>query len=391
MHMDLSDLRPSAGDLPSGRPFAQDIGPDSGFRDLVGQLGRETAVPLTSALERVNAFATTGRIDRSSLRALREEIEAARRNGIIAQQISRFASGRVRQVHERLNLTQALRDALAQRARETAARGIDLRQELKPTEVVVDAAMLTALLQALLDWSFEHARSHIEFRLDLKPWPAHARLTCRFAHVPADEVASAALALPGLQAHHVETKLDTMPWQLLHRLALMLSLVVQRQDTQGGTQLSLEFPRTVDDSLALPASLDFDEAAAGGPNSQPMAGSHVLVIAARRETRNVVRETVRPMGLMVDYVNSVEEAREFCSTGVPHAIVFESALAGGNFRKLRAEWSAEVPTLAFIEISEEGRAFEVCDLGGSKTSRIGRDVIASSLPAALMFELAKST
>jgi DNA-binding NtrC family response regulator len=120
-----------------------------------------------------------------------------------------------------------------------------------------------------------------------------------------------------------------------------------------------------------------------------MAGSHVLVVAARRETRNAVRETLRPMGLMIDYVASVEEARQFCESGMPHAIVYEAALAGENFQRLRRDWSAEVRTLAFIEIGEQGHALEVSDMGGNRTSRVGRDALATALPSALLFELVR--
>lgn len=385
--MDLSELPAGSRKPQRSTAFAGDLGADDTFRELVGQLGREVAAPMTSALERVNAFATTGRIDRSGLRALREEIESARRIGLSAQQICRFASGRVRQSQERQNLTQKLRDALAQRGRETAARGIDLRQDLKPAEVIIDAATLSALLQALLDWSFEHARSHIEFRIDVKSWPVHARLACRFAFIPADELPGVAHSARGAAAGD---RLDTTPWQLLRRLATMLGLVLQRDDSAGTTQLTLEFPHTVNEDVVTLAALEFDDAATSSPNSQPMVGRHVLVIASRRETRNSVRETLRPMGLMVDFVGTVEEARQFCSGGLPHAIIFEAALAGENFRKLRAGWSQEVPTLAFIEIAEQGRDIEVSDLGGQRTSRVGRDVIIGALPNALMFELAKA-
>jgi hypothetical protein len=165
--------------------------------------------------------------------------------------------------------------------------------------------------------------------------------------------------------------------------------LVQREDDGGNTQLTLEFPRTVSDDLVSLSTPTFEEPGLTGPNSQPMLGRHVLVIASRRETRNCVRDTLRSMGLMVDYVASIDEAREFCSGGLPHAILFEAALAGENFRKLRTEWCREVPTLAFIEIAEQGRELEVSDIGGQRTSRIGRDVIASALPSALMFELSK--
>jgi uncharacterized protein with HEPN domain len=380
---DLSDLNDSPGTARTA--FAGELGVADGFRELVAQLGHEVVTPLTSALERINAFATTGRIDRAGLRALRDEVEKARRIGVGAQQISRFATGRVRQKQERLSLTQTLRDALAQRSRETAARGIELRQELQPVEILIDASMCAALLQALLDWSFEHARSHIEFRIDLKSWPVHARLACRFAHIPADEVAAQdTSATPGSR------RLDTIPWQLVKRLTQTLGLVLQRDDAGGSTQVTLEFPRTVTEGVTTLPPLEFDEPSVAAPNSQPMVGRHVLVVASRRETRNSVRETLRSMGLMVDYVGSIDEARQFCSAGLPHAIVFEAALAGENFRKLRAEWTREVPALAFIEIAEQGRELQVSDLGGQRTSRIGRDVIVSALPSALMFELAKA-
>jgi CheY-like chemotaxis protein len=170
-------------------------------------------------------------------------------------------------------------------------------------------------------------------------------------------------------------------------MAQTLGLVLRRHDGGGNTQLTLEFPRTVDAGRLTVAELNLDEAAAVGPSSQPMVGRHVLVVAAHREIRNSVRDTLRSMGLMVDYVGSVEEAREFCTGGLPHAIVYEAALAGENFRKLRAEWSREQPAPAFIEIAEQGRELEVCDFGGQRTSRIGRDVIASALGSALMLEL----
>lgn len=353
------------------------------FRELLAQLGREVAAPMTSALERVNAFATSGRIDRAGLRALRDELECARRVGLSAQQISRVASGRVRQRPERLNLTSLLHDALAQRGRETAARGIDLRQRLVPAQVVADASLCTALLHTVLDWSFEQARSHIEFDIDVTHWPERARLGCRFAYIPPDEVPTNAAPA---------ARLETVTWQLLRRLAQALGLELQRTDGDGATQLVLEFPRTVGEGLTL---LDLHEHRheqdTCAVNSQPMVGRHVLVIASRRETRNVVRETLRPMGLMVDYVASIDEAREFCGGGLPHAIVFEAALAGEALRTLRASWQREVPSLAYIEIAEQGRKLEVSDIGGQRTAHIGRDVLGSGLVSALMCELARGS
>jgi len=395
--VDLSDLQPDlqfdfqASSRASSRSASARPADVAAYewRELVAQLGHETAAPLTTATELVNAFATSGKIDRAGLHAIREALDRARRIGIIAQQISRFASGRVQPAPEKLNLTQVVRAALAQRGRQTLARGIELRQELAQADVIVDAAMLNALLQAMLDWSFEHARAAITVRLDLKSWPEQARLSCRFTHIQPDEVMAQAPSLGSLPLPPVAHKLDTMPWQLLRRLVPPLGLTMQRADTAGDTQLSLEFPRTVGSPLMSLSGLDDNEDTAGR-NSQPMSGRHVLVVASRRETRNAIRETVRPMGLMVDYVTSIEEAREFCGHGLPHAIVYEAALAGANFQKLRAQWADEAPALVFIEISEEGHGHAVSALDGIRTSRIGRDAVMTALPNALIAELAQA-
>ncbi|MCV6021866.1 hypothetical protein OFO93_35750, partial [Escherichia coli] len=86
----------------------------------------------------------------------------SRQVGLASQQIARFASGRVRQSHERLNLTQTVQNVLVHRHRETSARGIEVRQVLKPVDVIVDPTLLFSLLNTLLDWAMRHARSTIE-------------------------------------------------------------------------------------------------------------------------------------------------------------------------------------------------------------------------------------
>jgi CheY-like chemotaxis protein len=115
-----------------------------------------------------------------------------------------------------------------------------------------------------------------------------------------------------------------------------------------------------------------------------------MVVAARREVRNVVREALRPMGLMVDFVTSVQEARELVADGLPHAVIYEAALAGEAFERLRTEMLTEVPTLVYVRIAEQGKAFEVLNLGGRQFASVGRDAIMAALPEALMFELSRA-
>ena len=380
--MDMSEIgrtpvAPAAADPGAGVDSQAD---HERWHALVSQIGAEIAAPLTAALERINTLTSTGRIDRQGLRALRHEVEAARQVGMIGQQLTRFASGRLRQSHERLQLAEVVNGVLAHRGRETEARGIVLRPLLKPAEVIVDASLLFSLLNSMLDWSLANAHSQIELAIDMKQWPAHARLHCRFANRPADVLEGAAPA----------QGLDSLVWRLLEQTAWTMGLTVERKDNGGITALSLEFPRTVSDEIEGVSALEINDGFAPSSNSQPLAGSHVLVVASRREMRLQIRDALRNMSLIVDFVNSVDEAVSFCRDGLPHAIIIESIQNGERFSAFREDITDEVPDFVFIEIIEEGSTFEMSGFEGARMARVGRDLIASSLPSALIFELSKS-
>ena len=352
------------------------------WAELVTQIGVEIAGPLTAALERVNTLTSTGNIDRKGLRALREEIESARRVGMIGQQLTRFASGRIRQSHERLQLADVLSGVLAHRGRETQARGIVLKPELKPAEVVVDASLLFSVLNTTLDWALASAHSQIVFSIELKAWPAHARLACRFAHRPLDEITDVASAA-------ATGGMDSLTWRLLEQTAWTMGLLIERTEESGFTTLTLEFPRTANDEVEAVSALELNDGFSVSSHSQGLAGSHVLVVASRRDMRLQIRDALRDMSLIVDFVNTVEEAVAFCRDGLPHAIVVESIQSGERLALMREEILAEVPDFVFIEIVEEGSAFEMSGFAGAAMARVGRDVLATSLPSALLFELSK--
>ena len=383
--MDMSEIghQPITSEISHPKPVGGSPADQERWHVLVSEMGAEIAAPLTAALERINTLTSTGRIDKQGLRALREEVEAARQIGMVGQQLTRFASGRLRQSHERLQLADVLNGTLAHRARETQARGINVKPLLKPAEVIVDASLLFSLLNTTIDWALANAQSQIDFAIDIKTWPAHARLTCRFAHRPVDDLADGARAI-------APRGLDSLGWRLLEQTAWTMGLVVERKDESHMTLLTLEFPRTVNNEIEGVSALEINDGFSPSTNSQPLVGSHVLVISARREMRVLIRDALRNMSLIVDFVNSVDEATAFCREGLPHAVVIESIQAGARFEHFREEILAEVPDFVFIEIVEEGAAFEMSGFSGSTMARVGRDVLASSLPSALLFELSKS-
>lgn len=383
--MDMSDLErtgTAAASRTHPAPAVDDSEATQRWHRLVTEIGAATATQLTSALERIHTLITSGKIDRASLRALREEVDGARQAGMIGQQIARFASGRLRQSHERLQLDDTLKGVLAHRHRETQSRGIVLKPSLKQAEVIVDASLLFSLLNTVLDWALSHAQSNIEFRIDIKSWPQHAQLTCRFAHRPADQL--------GEHDRPPEpAALESLTWRLLEQTAWTMGLPLDRRDDALYSTLTLEFPRTATDEIEGVTTVELDEGFAPSTNSKPLAGSHVLVVSSRRDLRVQIRDALRNMGLVIDFVGSVDEAAEFCRDGLPHAMIIESIQRGEKFASLRDEISNEVPDFVFIEIIEEGNTFEMSGFSGSNVARVGRDVIESSLPSALMFELSK--
>lgn len=382
--MDMSQIGRSAVAKAAAHTLPADgsAGEHERWHDLVAQIGAEVATPLTAALERINTLTSTGKIDRAGLRALRDEVETARQAGMIGQQLTRFASGRIRQSHERLQLADVLNGVIAHRTRETTARGVVVKPSLTPAEVIVDASLLFSVLNSTVDWALANAHSQIDFAIDIKNWPAHARLSCRFAHRPVDElVDGTAVAAP--------RGLDSLTWRLLEQTAWTMGLVVERKDEGAMTTLTLEFPRTAGNVVEGVSALDLNDGFAPSANSQPLAGSHVLVIASRREMRVQIRDALRNMSLIIDFVNSIDEAAAFCREGLPHAVIIESIQAGERFAHFREEITKEVPEFVFIEIIEEGTTFEMSGFSGSSMARVGREVLATSLPAALMFELSK--
>ena len=372
---------------------------EENWRDLVSDIGSEIAGPLTSALERIHALTTSGRIDKAGLRALGDEIAAARQVGLNAQQLIRFGSGRLRQSHERVPLAATVGAMLNHRARETQARGIVLQPTLKPVDVIVDASLLFSLLNVTLDWVLAQAESHIAFNVDTKVWPANGRVTCRFLRRKTGRLAGADSASTGASTSastsapaEIDSSTHSLSWRLIEQTAITMGLLLAHSQENGITTLSFEFPRTASEDMEGVSTTEMDDgfSTPSALNSKPLAGSHVLVVASRRDVRVQVRDAIKHMGLIVDLVASVEEAVDFCQDGLPHAIIVESILAGARLNQLKAEISSEVPGFAFIEIVEEGNSFEMSNFDHASMARVGRAAIESALPSVLTFELSKS-
>jgi len=360
------------------------------WREVLSAVGTDVAYPLTAALERISSLIGSGRIDRASLRALRDEVAQARHAGMIAQQLARFANGRMRQTHERVSLPDTVNTVLSHRHQELQARSITLKPQNRAVDVLVDPSLAFSLVSSLLDWALRHANAGIEFAIDMSSWPAQARLHCRFALLPPDAAAE------GGAAEVPNNGLDSLAWRMVEQIARTMTLPLSRQVKNAQVSATVEFPRTVNDELIGEhllegvSSIELDSGFSSTLSPRPLVGSHVLVVASRRDMRVRVRDAIRHMGLLVDLVSSLDDAMDFCREGLPDAIIVEGILAGERLRRLREQVNTDAPDLPFINIIEEGNAFQMSGFDGASMGQVGRDAIESALPSVLLFELSRT-
>ncbi len=325
---------------------------------LVAQVSAEVAAPLTQAVERARALAAGQTLSATELAALLGEVTRARRAGILGQQIARLAAGDVRQADEPVDLTRTLL-ALLDDHRHEQGPPIETSEHLADVTVMGDASLVGLLLRAAFDWCGVHALTPVELRLDERPAAAQAIVACRFTERPRERDAD-----------------DNLSWHLMQFAADALGAQLATEETSTRTTLSLRFERLVRAPGATVAS--------ALPDSRSLAGRQVLVMAAERDIRHQVRQAVHGLDLMVDYVTSVDAARDYCADGLPHAVVYASTMAGLPLERLRRALLAVDGAPPFIEIAAQGHDFEPGDRDGADAiARVGLDGLARALPAAL--------
>ena len=348
-----------ASTFESARGFAQDE-----WGDLVQQLVAEVTSPLSSAMALIGKLAASGQINRQAIQALRDNVAQARDAGLAGQRLARLTVGGRQIAGECLNLTQLLRSLLNQRSREASTRGIEVQHALMPVDVIADGPLLLALLNAMLDWALSSAEASIDLKLDLIPWPGKAKLVCRFA-----KHKQVSTEMPPV--------LNSLNWRLVEQTALAIGVTLRREDVAGGSQLTLEFMQYMNAAAAGTSSERLHTPLA---RDKPLAGSSILLISQDIALLNQIQAALQPMGMIIDIVPGMVEARQFCLEGLPHAIVFESRQRSKAFEQLHAELLRDVPEFCFIELFDLA-AQERSDAG---VTSIDRKHLGSELPKQLM-------
>jgi CheY-like chemotaxis protein len=378
--MDMSDPHGSSVAAPQLPGEASAGGTAQQWLALVGEFGADVAGPLTAALERIDSLIGSGRIRRADLKALRDEVHQARQAGMLGQQLAIVASGAVQASAERLVLDETVQSVLSQRASDVPNRSISVEAATQKAEVMADPALMFCLLNALFEWALGNSAGHCSFKTAAGAAAGSLQLECRF-----EPRASEALTID-LEEAFRPPRLNALAWRILEQTALAMGVSMHVQDDASWVVLTLQFLRAAQE----PSSGVAAPAGGAARQSRSLAGSQVLVISSRREVRVQVRDALRNMGMMIDFVSSVSEASEFCQGGPPDAVIIEAIQRGERFTKFREEVRNAAPHSAFVEIVEQGRTFEKSGSGAADLGRVGRDVIDTALPAALLHELTQA-
>ncbi len=339
--------------------FAQDE-----WGDLVQQLVAEVTSPLSSAMVLIGKLADTGQINRLAILDLRDNVAQARDAGLAGQRLARLTAGPQQPAGECLNLTQLLRSLLNQRSREASTRGIEVQHALMPVVVIADGPLLLALLNAMVDWALSSAEASIDLKLDLMPWPGNAKLVCSFS--------------PRRRGNNeMPPALNSLNWRLVEQTALAIGVSLRRVADAGVSVLTLEFMQYKDSTAAGGSGEQFLNAL---NRAKPLAGSSILIISQDISLVSQIQAAIQPMGMIIDIVPCMAEAKQFCLEGLPHAIVFESRQRSKAFERLHAELLRDVPEFCFIELFD----LAAQDRSNTGVTSIERKHLGSDLPKQLM-------
>lgn len=332
------------------------------LRSVLGLVAAETAAPLTRAQERVQEFRHGVRPGQMEMLALSEDLASARRAGMVGQQIARLACGDFRVSEEPVDLALALGQLLADHRVAAGPMAVEFREQVQPATVMADLSLVGTLIQALLAWCSECATSAVAMRLAPRDGAAQALLVCRFTR----------RARPPEQP-------EPLAWYLMRCAAQALGARLS-VETDGHTTAALLFDRLLETDARASRS-------AGEPSR--LAGHQVLVLAPDRDVRQQVRQAIQGLDLIVDYVSSVDAARQFCEDGLPQAVVYASALGGASLERWKQALITQGNTPPFIEIDPAAHGFEPLGSDDRAAARVGMEGLAQSLPAALALELSR--
>jgi hypothetical protein len=353
---------------------------------LVATLSEQAVESSNLILRALDFMVGAGRMRRAEAKALSDALYRMRDTSLRAQQITRLASGRIRQARDRVELAELIHDQLESRRDEFAAINADVQSVLSPVDVLLDPPVAVSLVNNVVDWGLSFSKQ-VTLTLETPVWPAPARLLVRVATPPRQPQAA-----PGQHTGTWGTKErgrrlnDGLHWMLLRQMAASANLTVNRSGADGAAILTIEFPKTFLSSDGV-SSVDLFEDDSG---TTSLLNAWVLVIAADDQLRSLAMDTLRHAGVGVKAVATLAEARTLVAGGKPNALVVSSDTLGGDFSAFKTEVMGQGGSCPVVEITERPPSFHNSGFQGFEIAKVGREQLKKDLAPTVLFELAKA-
>lgn len=336
------------------------------------------------ALRGLDFLVGAGRLRPAEAKALAETLQRLREVSLRAQQITRLASGRIRQAKDRVELSGMIEDLLAERKAELDAIGAKVSGRFMPVDVLLDPPVAVTLVNTIIDWALAFSR-HIEFNVSAPEWPAPSKLVVEVKTAPPPG-AAASLPTSGAAARDRGRRLnDGLHWMLLRQMASSAGLSVVRSGGNDVAVLTVEFPKTFKVSDGLSSVELFCDA---DGNTQSLQDVWVLVVAQDVGLRAVAVDALRLSGIRSKAVANLRDARAITSKKRPNAIVVAYD-THSEFDLPRADALGCDDRCPLVEIVKVSPSFHTLGFEGWEVAKVGRDDVAKELAPTVLFELAK--
>lgn len=354
---------------------------DQQWPNLVAALSEQAVESSNLLLRALNYLVGAGRLRRTEAKALGDAMHQLRGTSLRAQQITRLASGRIRQAHERVDLAELIGRVVQERAGEHAAAGMAVRCETEPVDVLLDPPVAISLINSVLDWAQTFSKE-VVFSLARAEWPRPAQLRVRVTTPPP----APRTPQPGwVQRPRGRRLNDGLHWMMLRQTAASSGLGVTRTGAEGLAIVTIEFPKTFLSNDGI-SCLEAEEMQPGGT---AMQDAWVLVVARDEKLRGEAVDALRRMGIAAEAVRGTEEAGAACASRRPQVIVCGYDVPLEEVVAFRARVLGGEERCPLVEITRELPSFHLNGFDRFETPKVGREQLASELPPTVLFELVK--
>jgi CheY-like chemotaxis protein len=338
---------------------------------VLAKVGETFATQLSALQQAFVGFVPHGPEQQLALAAHLAEMERLQRLGVQIQAIARVLAGEGQATLERLDLSAALRQKLDEWAEPARRKGIHLLGPLEPFEIDVNAGVLEQLLDLAMESALE-IQACVEVRVGVQTQTANPMLTVEV------------LRAQGAAVPVSDAEFNDLHWMLFTVMARARGLVPQRVAVGDNVILMLEFP-----SHELPSVADTNRLATHSYRTPAVADRRVLVLEPYEFHRVQAHKLLHDVGMRVDTVATLEQARGSLRDGVPDVLVTGIPVRDARIGALLDELRAAHPRLRVIELvdDESAFAFAFSSPGYANAARVGRQDMARTLVLAVAQEL----